>query len=286
LAYGYALLAGISNGCLYIVSRKAVTSSVQVLSVSACIQVGLALWFLSFTPLLNDGSLTTPVAQPWEAALWLSMILVVTTVSTLAFSQGAKWIPAAMSAMVDTSTAMSSGYLVEALVFGQRLELIPLIGASMMLASVVIMTASRISAPALFPRGGAIFGTSASVVPQTVQGQPFVQIPSSPTSPIAQPSTSMLVSPDSSASASAVQLALSTGRADGVIEEGASAATDGEDLVSFIASEFVDREPQSRFPVRKRRHNVEEGAAAPTAHTFGAVAMSGAIVMTPVVAMA
>jgi hypothetical protein len=231
-----------------VVSRKAIESPAHLLSLSACFQAGIAFIILPLTPLLEDGEMAKSSSQVWVVCVILVPLTALMCAASLALSQGAKWVPASMSATTDTATLMASGYLVEAILFNESIEVYPMLGALMMLMSVVIMAVSRVPAPMLLRQNAqcqhldtfcdvAAIGSVVMDEPNITKHMP---VPTSPTSTTLPPTSP----------ASEISCGEQTTQSTRAGEE--DVGTEKEGLVSFIASEFVDTEPQARFPLRKR----------------------------------
>jgi len=249
------LLAGFCQACLYVVSRKATQSSGHLLSLAACFQVGPALFILPFTPLVDDGIIENAVSEWRIVSIVIVTLSVLIATSSLAFSHGAKWVPAAMSATADTATLMASGYFVEAILFDKPIGLYPLVGAMLMLLSVCVMAASKVPTPRLL-RQDARVAAACSAVTDEASFTDIFNLTGTPSSTADCASTSSNASNTAESGEASV--------------ENAEAGAEREGLVSFIASEFVDTEPQKRFPLRKRLPQGDMSGILPVAHQFGA----------------
>jgi len=87
-------------------------------------------------------------SHPAEALGWIMAIFFIDSLNIILYCTAAQWCPAALSATVNNSANMVVGYLVQVLFFATPLELLTIIGAVLMLISVVSMSALQELAPA------------------------------------------------------------------------------------------------------------------------------------------
>eukprot|EP00931_Biecheleriopsis_adriatica_P109181 TRINITY_DN8343_c0_g2_i1.p1 TRINITY_DN8343_c0_g2~~TRINITY_DN8343_c0_g2_i1.p1 ORF type:complete len:256 (-),score=40.41 TRINITY_DN8343_c0_g2_i1:24-740(-) len=147
LGYTLALLSGVSFGLMFICTRKSRSASTLLLTVSAMGQRGMVCWILAGTPAVNDNSYIKLVASPGQAVGYLLLLIAVTIIGNSLASVGAKRCPAAISATLMTSVSMGVGYGAQIAIFQEMPNMLTLIGALLMLLSVVTMAIARIPAP-------------------------------------------------------------------------------------------------------------------------------------------
>ncbi|CAE7412501.1 NLRC5 [Symbiodinium pilosum] len=144
LGYALALLAGISLGFMFISTRKSASASSMLLTTSAMVQRWVICWILAFVPSVRDGHFQMLADSPALALLIFISLLFVLLVCNLLSSAGSKLCPAAISATVMTATNMSTGYLVDVLLFHKIPNLWTICGALMMLLAVVTVALARL----------------------------------------------------------------------------------------------------------------------------------------------
>eukprot|EP00746_Dinoflagellata_sp_MGD_P157853 gnl/MRDRNA2_/MRDRNA2_86332_c0_seq3.p1 gnl/MRDRNA2_/MRDRNA2_86332_c0~~gnl/MRDRNA2_/MRDRNA2_86332_c0_seq3.p1 ORF type:complete len:397 (-),score=54.51 gnl/MRDRNA2_/MRDRNA2_86332_c0_seq3:261-1451(-) len=137
----FALASGIGMACIFVISRKAAKIPTSLLCVSVGLQNGLVLLFLPDTFFISDLPFVTISTKPMEFSGWLCAVAAITAMQAATSSTGYKYCPAALSAAVDTATKMVSGYAMDTIIFNMQPEPLTLIGAFLMLSSVVIATA-------------------------------------------------------------------------------------------------------------------------------------------------
>merc|ERR1712048_135438 len=119
----------------------------MLMTVSAMSQRGIACWILAGTPAVNDHSYEQVVASPWQAVGYLVLLIAVTFAGNFFATVGAKRCPAAISATLMTAISMSVGYAAQIVIFKEMPNTFTLIGALLMLVSVVTMAIARLPAP-------------------------------------------------------------------------------------------------------------------------------------------
>lgn len=141
IGYVLALLSGFCDACMYVSSRKGEHVPHVFILISMIGQLSLAMvaWGLMMGALDPEPF----VASPPEASCWLAGVLIVGGIGFLLFVEAAQKCPAAVSATVDTATRITSGYGAQLLLFGAALTKETLLGAGLMLASVVLMALVR-----------------------------------------------------------------------------------------------------------------------------------------------
>jgi S-adenosylmethionine uptake transporter len=137
-----ALGSGLGTSCMFVVCRKGAKVSASLFTFSTCLQCGLVLLFLPDTPFVSDFPWERSTGAPLESIGWLGAAVCIWWFASMTGQIGFTLCPAALSAAVDTAMRMVSGYAVDALIFNVRPDSLTLIGASLMLGSVVIMTAA------------------------------------------------------------------------------------------------------------------------------------------------
>ncbi|CAE7947625.1 NLRC5, partial [Symbiodinium sp. KB8] len=144
LGYVFALLSGVSLGCMFISARKSKSASPMVLTTSAMSFRCVVCWTLACVPAANDGRLQILADSPGFAILLFAALLIVLLVCNLTSSAGSQLCPAAISATVMTATNMSTGYAADILLFHKIPSLTTILGAAMMLLAVVTVAVARL----------------------------------------------------------------------------------------------------------------------------------------------
>ncbi|CAK0846622.1 unnamed protein product [Prorocentrum cordatum] len=125
------------------------------LSVAGAFSLSLMTMLAVGTGLVQDASLTQASERPGEAALWLALLGAVILINTASNSTGGQLCPAAVSATLIMGAGMVSGYAVQAVVFGAEgspPRSPPILGAALMMASMLFMASSRAQPAADAPR--------------------------------------------------------------------------------------------------------------------------------------
>jgi len=138
VAHVLSLLSGFCDACVYVTTRRCSDTAPTYITLSFTTQASIML--LATAPAVDGLPVARLATSPLETSGWVFAIFAVTTVSLIAFAGAAQWCPAAVSATVDTGTRMVVGYAMQVLLFDAALELISVLGAAMMLTSVVSMT--------------------------------------------------------------------------------------------------------------------------------------------------
>jgi len=139
VAHILSLLSGFCDACIYVSTRRCSDTAPAYITLSFTIQAGIML--LATAPAIDGLPVASlAVSSPLETSGLVFAIFALTTVSLIAFTGASQWCPAAVSATVDTGTRMVVGYTIQVLLFDAELELISVLGAAMMLTSVVSMT--------------------------------------------------------------------------------------------------------------------------------------------------
>lgn len=155
VGYVLAPASGTFQACVFICSRKSAGTSAWIHLLSTMAQCGLAGLLLPLLPVVSDHSLEPLGEKPLVTAGWLALILGAIFVTSLSTSVASRWCPAAVSATTTTAMRMSCSYAAQALLFGEALEPLTLLGAALMLAGVVAMAGAR----AAFPRSSQAEGS-------------------------------------------------------------------------------------------------------------------------------
>eukprot|EP00927_Polykrikos_kofoidii_P005449 TRINITY_DN12159_c0_g1_i1.p1 TRINITY_DN12159_c0_g1~~TRINITY_DN12159_c0_g1_i1.p1 ORF type:complete len:415 (-),score=58.28 TRINITY_DN12159_c0_g1_i1:79-1137(-) len=143
LGYTLAVAGGVGQAFIFICSRKAGEVPVTSLALSATFMHALGYALAPLAPFVEDFTLGPLVDSPQLALTWLALLTLMTVLGMLTNSAGAKWCPAAVSATLTTASSIVFGYLAQLLVFDGTLELLPLTGAALMLAAVLFLTLAR-----------------------------------------------------------------------------------------------------------------------------------------------
>eukprot|EP00438_Fugacium_kawagutii_P031140 Skav201764 [mRNA] locus=scaffold1973:448722:451544:- [translate_table: standard] len=134
-----ALLSGFFQAASFICARKSQHISVAVLTFSSLLLAVFMSLVPPLLPMVHAGSWHRVVAEPWQAAALMLLLLLLCIFSIALPAAGGTKCPAAVSATVITSSCMVSGYLSQILFFNEVPGLLTLLGASSMLLSVVLM---------------------------------------------------------------------------------------------------------------------------------------------------
>lgn len=139
----FALAVGFAQACLFICARKAGHTSVLFMSGSAQLQAGPAVLILSYTPVIDDFSLAPMIEAPWQGLGWILLCAFCFLSGGMLMTMGAKRCPAAVSAVVATSSSMIVGFVSQIFLFGVVPKALTLVGASLMMLGVLTMVASQ-----------------------------------------------------------------------------------------------------------------------------------------------
>merc|ERR1712187_325956 len=159
------------------------------------------------------------MTEPGMAIGWLAVLCAIDMPSMGLYMMAARMCPAAVSATIDVGVRMVSGYFVQVVFFGGHLEPLTITGAAFMLSGVVAMANVRKPQPSEMPPTHDA-SAKASQRPMQDQEQGATQISDENVMP------ESIVAPNSS------------GQHQDEVESVAS-------FGSFVASEFVDMEPES-----------------------------------------
>merc|ERR1712008_36598 len=138
VAHILSLLSGFCDACIYVSARRCSDTAPAYITLSFTTLASIML--LATAPAIDGLPVAHLAASPLETIGWVFAIFAVTTFDVVAFTGAAQLCPAAVSATVDTATRMVVGYTIQVLLFDAALELISVLGAAMMLTSVVSMT--------------------------------------------------------------------------------------------------------------------------------------------------
>eukprot|EP00929_Paragymnodinium_shiwhaense_P026185 TRINITY_DN15619_c0_g1_i1.p1 TRINITY_DN15619_c0_g1~~TRINITY_DN15619_c0_g1_i1.p1 ORF type:complete len:413 (+),score=64.29 TRINITY_DN15619_c0_g1_i1:89-1240(+) len=144
IGYLMALGAGFFQACLFVASRKSAKVRVQWHGVSAMSQTGVV--FLIYPFMVNQLSDSILVTSKFttEMAAWIAPMCLGAMLATTLQSRAAKLSPAAISAVINTSSSMSSGYFAQVMFFDTPPDLPTVCGAVLMLIGVCIVIMLRV----------------------------------------------------------------------------------------------------------------------------------------------
>ena len=140
VGYCLALLSGCFQAASFICARKSAHVSIGVLTLTSLL---LAIPMALVPPFLPMGHKDTAKQMLEEPGKAVGLILIITTWALFSIAlpaAGATRCPAAVSAIVFTSSAMVSGYIAQIVLFGEMPRILTVVGAGSMLLSVVLMT--------------------------------------------------------------------------------------------------------------------------------------------------
>lgn len=144
LGYPLAVLAGFAQALQFVFARKSRGVPAQLLSVVGSFVLSSMSAVLVATNMVEDYTFESASEAPWQAVQWLATLGALLLISTSSTSTGGQMCPAAVSATLSTGAGMVSGYAVQALFFAAPVGWLSLLGASLMLASMLFMASSRV----------------------------------------------------------------------------------------------------------------------------------------------
>lgn len=127
-----------------ICARKCGKVSAVHMSLVLNVVAGLVFLVVPYSPLYSARSLDKCLQEPLSAMGWLAVNVVTSLLALLGGSVGSMLCPAAVSATVFTGSGMVFGYGSQVLIFGREPDAVTLVGSSLMLLAVVIMTLFRV----------------------------------------------------------------------------------------------------------------------------------------------
>jgi len=141
LGYILAPLSGLLDACVLVFSRKAPEAPTTYTAGFYYIQICIVLMLLP----LATARVVVPerwsliAANPGASIGWISLLSAIDMPSLCLFMIAARRCPAAVSATISVGARMVSGYFVQVIFFGDKLEPLTVTGAVLMLAGVVAM---------------------------------------------------------------------------------------------------------------------------------------------------
>jgi len=167
---GYLLpvVAGFFDAMILICSRKSANASPWFHSLSTQVQQAVIFLILTQAPFLERSNFRILQSRPAEALGWIMAILLIDSLNIILYCTAAQWCPAGLSATVNNTANMVVGYMVQVLFFAAPLEPLSMIGAVLMLLSVVGMGLAREAAPA----SPAMDVSADALPPQEAGGRP------------------------------------------------------------------------------------------------------------------
>eukprot|EP00933_Yihiella_yeosuensis_P021789 TRINITY_DN17191_c3_g1_i1.p1 TRINITY_DN17191_c3_g1~~TRINITY_DN17191_c3_g1_i1.p1 ORF type:complete len:417 (-),score=55.12 TRINITY_DN17191_c3_g1_i1:120-1370(-) len=217
LAYALAPVAGFLDACMLICARKCPNASEWHIAFAYYGIASVALPVTAAILLESDTEGYQPylkVAEyPYQSLGWLIALVALELPQMALFVMGAKRLPAAVSATVDVTSRIVFGYVAQVLFFGGTMAPLTMLGAGLMLGSVVIMAAVREKMP------------TSSQTPSHVKSGNGVEEATPPEEAVA---------PDGELESDSENIMVPS-------------------FVSFVASEFVDVEPRTQYLQRFAR---------------------------------
>jgi len=144
LGYLLAFMSAVFMALNFFCARMLKGASVRLLTLSTLLQRGVGLLALDPLHLVDDHSFGGAwESRPFASAAWLALLTVSLLTSMLASSAGSRACPAAVSSVVFTGVNMSSGYLVQSLLFGTVPGPLTATGAVLMLGAVAAIAMAK-----------------------------------------------------------------------------------------------------------------------------------------------
>eukprot|EP00927_Polykrikos_kofoidii_P013002 TRINITY_DN15663_c0_g2_i1.p1 TRINITY_DN15663_c0_g2~~TRINITY_DN15663_c0_g2_i1.p1 ORF type:complete len:409 (-),score=46.20 TRINITY_DN15663_c0_g2_i1:93-1235(-) len=144
VGYVLAVASGICQASIFICSRKSQKVSEWIDGISALGQAAVGLLFIPYAVGLERAPWVEIAGLTYTEIFWTVVLALACATCTSMQSWAAKRCPAAISAMVSTSTSMLFGYLGQIVFFDTQPVLSTLIGAVLMMIGVImVIVASR-----------------------------------------------------------------------------------------------------------------------------------------------
>lgn len=144
----FAALAGFTQSCAFICSRKAAAVHVGFHTLSTFVFSTAIAAALPVTSVVREAPLGILWTSPLASTAWVTGSFALTLTAVVVACAGAILCPVAVSATVYTATTMLFGYTAQILVFGSTPSTTTLVGAALMFAAVVLMALVRAPAQA------------------------------------------------------------------------------------------------------------------------------------------
>jgi len=143
IGYVFAPLSGFFDACILVFSRRAPDAPAVYTATLYYCQICAFLAILPLTPLIESESLDVLMVDPGITMGWVAVFCALDMPAMWMFMYAAKICPAAVSATIDIGTRMVSGYFVQVVFFGGKLQVMTITGAALMLVGVAAMACVR-----------------------------------------------------------------------------------------------------------------------------------------------
>jgi ornithine decarboxylase len=138
IAYWLALMSGVADACMVIFSRRGAKADCRLIVLSSDFTSMIAIF--ACMPLVDSHFEQARFAEaPGEAISWLSALVCTGLLAMSFFALGAQWCPASISAVVDTSSRMVTGYGFPMLLYPSTANGLTAVGAILMLFTVCLV---------------------------------------------------------------------------------------------------------------------------------------------------
>jgi len=143
LGHLLAVVAGVTQSCAYISSRKAADVAVGFHTLSSMMASTAFSCVIPFTPIAGREIPQMMLSFPLESTGWVAIAFALASVSVALASAGAMLCPAVVSVTSYTTASMLGGYAVQTLIFNRAPSWTTLLGAALMMAAVLLMAAAK-----------------------------------------------------------------------------------------------------------------------------------------------
>jgi len=155
VGYLLALCSGFSRACVYLVVRKAPEVHSTWFTLVTILFTIICWVALAQAEIMFDYTLDMITATPAQAIGWVSILGVLFYGNAAALSEGSQYCPAGVTATVSTGSAMVTGYVMQAALFGTTPSPTTAAGAVLMCVGMGASAFAARSAPAPAPAASA-----------------------------------------------------------------------------------------------------------------------------------
>lgn len=147
IGFGLAILCAFAQASSLICARKSIGICPAGFSCIDALLISMSVVVLVETGCVQDFTLDPLEESPQQVLAWYGLIIASTLSSTVSVGLGAVLCPAAISATVSTGATIVSSYIVDILLFGAIQEPWPVVGAALIMASLLLMATTRVTVP-------------------------------------------------------------------------------------------------------------------------------------------
>jgi drug/metabolite transporter (DMT)-like permease len=144
IGHALAVVSGIFQACKAIAARKAASVSVEWHVLNSITAWTVTFIILPLTKVIRDNPIAARSNSPVQAIGIFCLLITDIIVYSLMACAGVKWCPAATSTTFSIASMMICGYLVQIILYDMAPQLLTVIGAILMLCSVLTMMCSRV----------------------------------------------------------------------------------------------------------------------------------------------